>query len=152
MPKNKLNKPLYPPKNHQNWAKLKSNIHNSITKRNPYREGEIYWFYFGNNIGVEEDGKHELYNRPAIIIRGFSDALIWVIPLSRTKRNGEYYFTFTQHTPKHGCKTSKAILSQMRPFDTSRIGGKLVGWVDESTLDKIKIKVAELLLPIKSRS
>lgn len=150
MPKNSTNKPLYPPKDHQKWAKLKSQIHNNITKRELYHEGEIYWFYFGNNVGVEEDGKNELYSRPAIIVRGFSDALIWVIPLSRTKRSGRYYHTF-KYRGRHGEQDSKALLSQMRPFDTGRISGHSIGRVTRDTLDDIRAQIIKLVAPAKDR-
>ena len=144
MPKNKLNKPLYPSKDHQDWSKLKSEIHNSATRHHAYREGEIYWFYFGNNVGVEEDGKNEIYSRPGLIVRGFSDALIWVVPLSHTKREGRYYYKF-----EFLDGISNALLSQMRPFDTVRIIRKPLGRISQETLAEIQARLSDIIVTVK---
>lgn len=146
MPKNtpnkssKPHKPLYPPKNYKKWSKLKSRINNQASSHQTYREGQIYWFCLGENVGVEEDGKGDLYSRPALIVRGFSQSLIWIVPLSHTKRRGRYY-----HEIKTNPDVDTALLSQLKSLDSARISGKPLGEISEAELNVIKDKIKLLL-------
>ncbi len=53
------------------WTKLKIKIY--ISERVIYfREGEIWWASLGANIGYEEDGKNENFERPILIFKKFN--------------------------------------------------------------------------------
>ena len=143
MPKNTPNnprKPLYPPKNYKKWSKLKSQINNNTVKHHPYREGNVYWFNLGENIGVEEDGKGDLFSRPALAVRGFSGNLIWIVPLSHTSRSGEYYHRFTFKGDP-----GAALLSQLRSIDTARISGRSLGKISDKDFRQIRHKLQAFL-------
>lgn len=46
----------------------------------------------GVNIGYEEDGKNEKFERPVLILKKFNQYLILVVPLSSKIKNNKYYF------------------------------------------------------------
>ena len=47
----------------------------------------------GKNIGDEEDGKTEDFERPPLIFRKFNKNLLFILPLSsKIKENNEYLF------------------------------------------------------------
>lgn len=137
---NNSNKPLYPSKDYKKWSKLKSQINNNVIKYHTYRESYVYWVNLGENIGVEEDGKSDAFSRPAIIVRGFSRNLVWIVPLSHTKRTGEYYYPFTLEG-----KYSNALLSQLRSVDAARIGREVLGKVDFQDFKEICTRLQSFL-------
>jgi|ERR1035437_398173 mRNA interferase MazF len=47
-----------------------------------YREREIWWCALGLNVGSEDDGKNEYFERPVLLFRSFGAETSWVIPLS----------------------------------------------------------------------
>jgi mRNA interferase MazF len=54
------------------WHNLKIKIHNSKSEPVWYKERDIWWVSIGHNIGTEEDGKGKYFNRPVLVIKGFS--------------------------------------------------------------------------------
>jgi hypothetical protein len=74
------------------WHKIKSWINNLDSSNIYFKERDIWWCYFGSNIGSEQDGKGDRFLRPVLIFRKFTRNTCWVIPLStqmkfRTKLN-----------------------------------------------------------------
>ena len=136
----KPNKPLYRPKNYHLWMKVKARLHNEVVEYAPYREGEVYWFCIGDNIGTEEDGKNEVFSRPVVIVRGFSRTLVWGVPLSHTKNTGPYYHEF-----EFKGEISNALLSQLRSFDLARATSDCIGVVKRKELSVIRRKLKMLL-------
>ena len=60
-------------------------IDNYLKKNNKkiyFREKEIWWAALGKNVGYEMDGKHELFERPVLIIKKYSKDMCFVLPLS----------------------------------------------------------------------
>ena len=102
------------------WTKLKIRLHHKDQHAPFFFEREIWWASLGSNIGVEEDGKNELFERPVIITRVFNLDLVWVVPLTSKLKNGKFYFPFV-----HEGKTYSAILSQMKPLSTKRLIRKI---------------------------
>lgn len=47
-----------------------------------YDERDIWWCSVGQNIGSEENGKHENFERPVLIFRKFGDGVFWGIPIT----------------------------------------------------------------------
>ncbi len=83
-----------------------------------FKEREIWWCSLGCNIGTEEDGKNEEFERPVIIFRTFGAGLVWAIPLTTTLdfSSSRINYTFT-------CElvTRTALLNQMRPISRKRL-------------------------------
>ena len=121
------------------WSKLKIRLHFDNRQVARYKEGEVWWTSIGQNIGSEENGKGQLYNRPVLIVKGFSRELFWGIPLSTTTKRGKYYYAFDIKG-----KTSVALLSHMKPFDTKRLGNKY-GVLEKDELPVIIEKIYQLI-------
>jgi mRNA-degrading endonuclease toxin of MazEF toxin-antitoxin module len=121
------------------WHKLKYKIHFNDNIPAGYKEREIWWVSLGNNVGVEEDGKGDMFNRPVLIIRGFSKYQFWGVPLSTTAKTGKYYYKFVVNG-----KVSTALLSQLRVLDTKRFINKY-GMVNTRDFTALKRKLKEFL-------
>lgn len=125
-------------KNFQAWHLLKERIHNKKQRLNGYKERDVWWVSMGHNIGVEQDGKGENFERPVLVVKGFNRELFWGIPLSTTERRSQFHFPFEVNGV-----TSVAILSQARAFDTMRLINK-IGMISETDFNVLKEKVTEL--------
>lgn len=105
-----------------------------------FKEREIWWMYFGLNMGDEQDGKGSEYVRPVLIIKKFNKNLFWGCAISsKLKSNNGYYF---QIFTKDGSRS--VILSQFRLYDLQRLRNKM----DMCTLDdfcKIKQAIKDML-------
>jgi mRNA interferase MazF len=98
------------------WNEAKKRIHYRNVKI-LYREQEIWWCSFGVNVGVEADGKNDLFARPVIVFRKFNKDMFWGLPLTAKARpNKPFYFVFTLHEEQR-----TAILSQMRLLSSKRL-------------------------------
>lgn len=139
MPKKKSKQPPVFVKRFRLWAKLKRKINDSTSVPMGYKERDIWWVAIGHNVGVEEDGKGDYFNRPVLIIKGFSKYQFWGVPLSTTKKTGEYYYPFVVNG-----KVSTALLSQLRVFDTRRFINKY-GVADKKSFSEIKQKLVDFL-------
>ncbi|HJV33298.1 MAG TPA: hypothetical protein VJ694_04695, partial [Patescibacteria group bacterium] len=63
------------------WTKRKIQVH--LHDRVLYfEEREIWWSSLGENIGSEDNGKHDIFVRPVIILKKFSRALSLAIPVT----------------------------------------------------------------------
>ena len=126
-------------KDFSDWMELKHLIQHLSKRPRGYAQREIWWTSIGMNLGFEEDGKGVKHSRPVLIVRGFSKELFWGIPLSTTRNRGTYYHAF-----KIRGKTSVALLSQMRTFDTVRLRTRY-GMVSEREFNTIKAKMHAIL-------
>lgn len=97
------------------------------------KEGHIFYAYLGENIGFEQSGKGDVFFRPVVVFKVFSQSVCWILPLSTTERRGKYYFEFEF---KHDTK-SVAILSQIKLLDTKRLYDK-IGRMKQSNLKEMK--------------
>lgn len=126
-------------KDFQKWHDKKSQI-DEIEKRPFFHEQEIWFCHLGANIGFEQDGSGEDFQRPVVIIRKFNSEVCWVIPLSKTDKRNRYYFSF-----KFDDKiTSVAIVSQIRLLDARRLSRK-IGAIKEDDFKELINKIKALL-------
>ena len=50
-------------------------------------EREIWWCSLGVNVGHEEDGKNEQFERPALILKKWSNKTVIILPMTtKTKK------------------------------------------------------------------
>lgn len=102
-------------KDFQNWHRLKSEI--DADRISPlFREQEIWWCSLGANVGFEEDGKNNLFERPVLVFRKFNKDLFLGFPMTSKKKEGKYYFSLSLH----GTERS-VILSQIRVLSAKRL-------------------------------
>ena len=93
-------------KDFDRWNQHKAELNNATITRF-FKEREIWFCYFGLNIGHEQDGDAKKFLRPVIILKKLSNRMFFAIPLTRTPRFGKEYFSLID---SHG--VSFAMLSQ----------------------------------------
>lgn len=121
-------------KNFSRWSYIKPRIHERQNYPIYIHEREIWWASLGLNIGYEQDGKNENFERPVLIIKKFNRFLVWIIPLTSTGKNNPYYYQFS-------VEKSHLVLSQIKTISTKRLlryTKKISQKEFETILDKIK--------------
>jgi mRNA-degrading endonuclease toxin of MazEF toxin-antitoxin module len=102
-------------KNFDKWNSMKKKI-DKYYSRAPVKLGEIYWCHFGINVGVEQNGSEDKFQRPVIVLRKFSNKLVLIVPLTTKIHEGSWYFNLRINN-----RNQQAILSQIKPIDTKRL-------------------------------
>jgi mRNA interferase MazF len=99
-------------KNFDEWNKAKKQI--NAVKFVPYfSEREIWWCSIGINIGFEEDGKNEKFERPVLIVKRYNSNLFLGIEMTSKSKQDKFHYAVTEK--------SVAILSQIRTFSAKRL-------------------------------
>lgn len=104
-----------------------------------FHEREIWWCSLGLNLGDEQDGKHQDFERPVLVLRKFNDRIAWVIPLTSRLKTGVYYHTLT-----YSGKSSVLILSQLRLVSVKRFK-RFLRKVSSAQFDVIRTRLKNLL-------
>ena len=123
------------------WTKLKCRIQITPDTRPYFKEREIWWASIGANIGTELNGKNELFDRPALIIKKFNAEMLWILPMTTTDKVNKYYLP-TAHAP--GQKLAKVVLSQIRTISSKRLIKKQ-RTLPDTEFDAVLEKLQELL-------
>lgn len=121
-------------KDFKNWH-IRKNILNE-NKRPFFHEREIWFIHLGLNIGFEQDGRGSDYLRPVVILKKFNQEIFWGIPLTKSENNSVHYFKLNLE--------SRAILSQIRLFDSKRLSYK-IETINEEMFKNLKQKFKALL-------
>ena len=107
-------------KDFDKWNSEKKRIHDGEQNK-LYHEREIWWIALGVNIGFEQDGTGSGYQRPAIILKGYSKHVCLIVPLTTSLKQNPYHIGVG---PVDG-KEAFAIISQIRLIDTCRLINKV---------------------------
>jgi len=126
-------------KDFDKWNMMKK-ITNSSFDVKLYHARDIWWCILGTNIGFEQDGKGNSFERPVLILKGLSPNTCLVIPLTTSKYKHKYRICLGDIT---GVET-QVILSQMRVIDTKRLTEKIV-MLDGATFEIIRKAVKDML-------
>ena len=99
-----------------------------------FHEREVWWCALGTNVGVEEDGKNELHERPVLVYRKFSSELLYTLPTTSRSKTGPYYCSYHLNGAD-----SFVILTQLKSISSKRLLRRVgrISWdqfrhVDES--------------------
>lgn len=104
-----------------------------------FHKGEIWFASIGKNVGDEEDGKRDTFERPILIVRKFNNNIFLGVPLTSNKdKVGKYYHTLVSFSG------SVVILSQVRLFDAKRLL-RLMGKIENEELNEIKKKIGDIV-------
>ena len=108
-------------KDFDGWHPLKKQIQDE--ERVPtVRQRQIWWCSIGVNIGVEQDGKNDLYERPVLITRKFNHRHFMGIPLTTQLKDFPLRHTiFYRNSAENRVRQGQALLSQMRSYDAMRL-------------------------------
>ncbi len=124
--------------NYNKWNILKKKINNR--KRDlQFSEGEIWWSYFGLNVGEEAYGKGGNFRRPVLILKKISKNSCIVLPTTTKTKEGERFYKFTTKNIER-----RAMLYQIKYISANRLDIK-ESEIDLDNLFKLKISLARLL-------
>lgn len=126
-------------KDFDSWNHKKKEINYSINKPPLFKERDIWWVSIGVNVGFEEDGKHEKFIRPVLVLKKFNKMLFLGVPLSTKIKENQYYFPITVKG-----ETVSVLLSQIKVFSALRIQDKLAE-LDEKDYNKTLLVLREKL-------
>ena len=82
-----------------------------------FYEREVWWCIVGTNIGVEIDGKHELFLRPVVIARKFNKYMALIVPTTTQDKKNKYYLNVLGEDGKN----YNTCLSQLRSISSKRL-------------------------------
>lgn len=126
-------------KDFDSWNTEKKRIHETEENRF-YKTREVWWCSIGINIGYEQDGTSQEYQRPVLVLKGFSRHVCWAIPVTTSKKNNIYHIRIGEM----GGRECFAIISQLRLIDTKRFTDRL-SIVDEEVFETVRKAVRGLI-------
>jgi mRNA-degrading endonuclease toxin of MazEF toxin-antitoxin module len=109
-------------------------------KKVMFYEREVWWFVAGINVGVEIDGKHEMFLRPGIILRKFNMHMTIIIPVTTQFKENKYYFV----TSSEDKKEYRACLSQIKSISSKRLFRK-IGTIKKDSYYELLQKIIDTL-------
>lgn len=118
-------------KNFEEWMPLKKSLHFNA-KHPRVLDGEIWWCSFGENVGVEINGKSKRFTRPVLILQKLSSFSFMGIPLTSQEKTGSWYAEFVFRS-----KREFAAICQARVLSVYRLHSK-IGRVPESDLENVR--------------
>lgn len=86
-----------------------------------FHEREIWWCALGANVGFEQDGGKEDFERPVVILKKFNLDACLIVPLTAQPKKGKYYLTLGKIEQRE----ATAVLSQIRFIDRKRLTNKI---------------------------
>ena len=119
-------------KNFLGWFHVKPKIDTEKHKPPFVKEGEMWWFHCGENIGAEISGKGDGFTRPGIIYKKLSQYLFLIIPASTKKKTGTWFSSFSFNK-----ENQIACLHQIKIIDYRRLY-RIIGELSEKDFKKVQ--------------
>jgi mRNA-degrading endonuclease toxin of MazEF toxin-antitoxin module len=120
------------------WFLIKEKIEDN--PRPPFEKLDVWWCYFGCNVGIEKDGKMSFFLRPVIVLDKINDKSLIAIPLTKTicidDLHIPFYFNYD---------FSVADVAHIRSLDSKRLHEKS-GRISHHVYNKIKKAIASRLV------
>ncbi len=126
-------------KDFDRWGLEKKYTHTYYRKIIFY-EREIWWAKIGVNVGVEIDGKHELFLRPVVLLKKFNKHMVLIVPTTGKEIQDEYHIPVSGEDGKiyHVC------ISQIRTISTKRLFRR-VGKTDKESFTLLISATLEMI-------
>ena len=129
-------------KHFNEWIELKKRLHD-MDRLRAIHEGEIWWCAMGENIGVEINGKNEVFSRPVLVFKKLSRYGFMGIPLTSQEHEGNWYVSFIFQDKKQ-----TAALAQARVISVARLY-KRMGMLPNSDFELVKTGFSKLYLGLE---
>ena len=120
------------------WNEEKKCVHN-VGKRKYFREREIWWCKMGINVGDEQDGTGQIFDRPVLIIKGLSMNTCLIASLTSSKNLHKMRIPIGNIDGKD----DSVILSQLKTIDTKRLIEKICN-ADSEKFEDVRKAIREL--------
>ena len=114
------------------WIRLKEKLHNTNAQPPAFSENEIWWCSIGENVGIEVNGKSNLFSRPVFVYRKLSRAGFLGIPMTTQKKDGPWYVEIDFRGKKQ-----VANLAQCRVLGFQRLSNR-IGTLDDGDANRIR--------------
>ena len=118
------------PKNFDSWNEIKKKL-DAREKLIFFNRREIWWCSLGLNVGSEEDGKNQLFERPVLILKVFNGRMLRVAPLTGKTKEDQHHITINYNN-----RNGSVILSQLKTISSKRLSRKLCR-LDEKQFAKV---------------
>lgn len=128
-------------KDFDNWN-TKAKLLDSRSFDDYFYAREIWWAALGINIGSEQDGKNESFERPILILKRINKDLCLMAPFTSKIVNNDYRIT----TESTGIQ-AQVVLSQIKVISSKRLLRK-VGKIKTIIFFEILIKLSFIILGI----
>ncbi len=125
--------------NLNNWNSVKQ-ITQDNNKKVYFKERDIFWLKVGENIGFEQNGKGNKFQRPVLVLKRYTNDMFLGIPLSTTPREGSFFFQFSFLDNE----ISTALLVQQKLFSSKRFIKK-IGKINKNDFEDLKQKLYKLI-------
>ena len=130
------------------WNEKKKVVNTHDTNEIYFYEREIWWVHLGANVGFEQDGTGDRFDRPVVIVKKFNPRVFLCIPVSTTEKEGKYYFSVGIVENRR----AKAVLSQLRLLDAKRLINR-AGILEVTIFDEmVKMLIKTLFTKIGKNS
>lgn len=124
---------------YDNWNEVKQ-LTQKTNKKVFFKERDIFWSKIGENIGYEQNGKGDKFQRPVLVVRKYSNDMFLGIPLSTTLREGSFFYQFNFLEDQ----ISTALLVQAKLFSSKRFIKK-IGKINNTNFIELKAKLKCLI-------
>ena len=101
---------------------------------------EIWWCALGTNIGSEQDGKNESFERPVVIINKINPHLLLIVPMTSKISDHKHRITVNVFGTQ-----SQVIIEQVRSISSKRLLRK-VGILKMSLFLRVIIGLVNFIL------
>lgn len=125
-------------KDFDNWNSRKKEI-NKKGENKLYHARELWWCSLGVNVGSEQDGSGEKYDRPVLILKGLSKQTCIILPITSSAEKHKMRIPIGQ-VQNEG---ASVIISQIKVIDTKRLIYK-IGFLDKDIFSKITKTIKDL--------
>ena len=134
------------------WIKVKTRIHIKEDVFLNFKVRQIWWANVGLNVGSEQNGKHENFERPVLVLRKFGQGLFWAVPLTSKNKNNIYRLEFNYKSYFENIegewipedKKGILVLNQLKAMSSKRLIRK-IGVVPESEFEIVRDKIREIV-------
>jgi len=100
---------------------------------------EVWWCSLGLNLGREQDGKNELFERPVLIVRKFNKDSILIVPITSSIKNTPYHVAFLYKDLEYA-----VLISQIRLVSTKRLSRRMYV-MDSATFGVIRESIRRMI-------
>lgn len=120
------------------WIGIKGKLHNSDHVPPQFKEGEVWWCHMGENVGIEVNGKSQLFTRPVLIFKKYDRYSFLGLPLTTKVKTGTWYVSISLKG-----QDQVVVLVQGRTYDYRRLKEK-VGELDKSHIQSVQKGYSDL--------
>lgn len=113
---------------------------NAISEEMSFRTREVWWCALGVNIGSEQDGKNEKFERPVVIVRRISKDLFIGVPLT-----SKISIQKDRITANIFGQQSQILLAHVKSISSKRLLRK-IGILKITIFQRILIRLADSIL------